>query len=275
MGISVSVLPDEGPPQLGIDLTDLDPSGSVYSVEWSVNDTDWRPATGAVELEGAGADFVREPFPPLNVEVTYRLVILSGAIPAGPMMATITVESPTAYIQDSRNPRTWVALETEKYEGHILAWGSLVSAAYEQAVDLVQVMGDTRPTASVGQRMIAGEIPLKVDRELLGETSALKTLLMSAGIYVVRGVVSDLLEPVAHVTLTASEKQMNMHMPGAGISTFDLTARQVRSFALRIAIPWWTYDTVKALWEGQSYDSVEGARPGESYAAWRRNPEPS
>ena len=274
MGISVSVLPDEGPPQVGIDLEDLDTSGSTYNVEWTIDGFTWKYVTGSKLRSGAGADFIREPYPPLNLPVTYRLTILSGDTPTGPLEATVTVPASTAFIQDARNPRMWVALELDVYEGHVLAWGSLTSAAYEQAVDLVQPIGGREPVASVGQRMVAGEVPLKVDRTITSEASELRRLLMSSGFYVVRGVPSDLLEPVATVILTVKETQANTHMPGYGISTFDMVARQVRPFTFQIAVPWWTFDVVRELWEPMTFDEVKASRPGASFTDWQRDPEP-
>ena len=54
---------------------------------------------------------------------------------------------------------------------------------------------------------------------------------------------------------------------------WHLDVTQVRPSSLAIAVPWWTYDEVKAIWVPDTYDSVKAARPGTTYLDWARSPE--
>jgi hypothetical protein len=51
-----------------------------------------------------------------------------------------------------------------------------------------------------------------------------------------------------------------------------LDVTQVRATAAAIAIPWWTYAEVAALWVPDTYDQVKAARPGDTYLDWARSP---
>ncbi|WP_143320112.1 hypothetical protein [Cellulomonas iranensis] len=190
--------------------------------------------------------------------------------------ASITVPSDVAWLQDPLAPRTAVAIRASRPEPlsggrQVLMYGSLAGATWAQAVDAVTPMGARLPVASIGQRMLAGQVPLVVSHEVAAEGGALRRLLLSAGQLVVRGLPDDLLEPVAHVTVGDVEETRY----GTGehqVSTWSLSAQQTRPVSLRVVVPWWTYDQVRDLWAGQTYDQVHAARPGDTYLDWQRDP---
>jgi len=82
------------------------------------------------------------------------------------------------------------------------------------------------------------------------------------------------LEAVAHfVVPDANEnRELRFTNPPHQVSTWDLTATQVRPLSLRIVVPYWTYAQVNALWVGNTYADVSAARPGDSYLDWLRDP---
>jgi len=52
-----------------------------------------------------------------------------------------------------------------------------------------------------------------------------------------------------------------------------LSATVVRPTAVKIAVPWWSYNQVFALWAPSSYNDAKAARPGQTYLDWLRTPE--
>ncbi|WP_163275324.1 hypothetical protein [Cellulomonas iranensis] len=201
---------------------------------------------------------------------------LDGDTPSVPATteASITVPSEVAWLQDPLAPRTAVAVHVDRLSDgdQTLMFGSLASAAWQQSVDLATPMGAALPVAAVGQRILAGQVPVRLSHAVAAEGGALRRLLLSSGQLVVRGLPDDMLDPVAHVVVgDAAETRF-----GSGshrVSTWDLTARQVRPQSLRIVVPWWTYDQVRELWAGRTYDQVTAARPGDTYLDWLRSPE--
>ena len=112
--------------------------------------------------------------------------------------------------------------------------------------------------------------------DVAAEGGALRSLLLSSGQLVVRGLpVSGLLDPVAHVAVgDATEARF-----AAGqVSQWTLTARQTRPTTLRVVVPWWTYDQVKTLIQAQvsptaTYAQVVTAMPaGKTYTDWLADP---
>ncbi|MGB2557727.1 SGNH/GDSL hydrolase family protein [Cellulosimicrobium cellulans] len=193
--------------------------------------------------------------------------------------ATITVASDTAWIQDPLDPRGAVSvrLDSNVAEGEVwLTLGSLSEAKWSQPVDLAYVEGSAYPVASVGQRVIAGEIPLNLSYEVMAEGGAMRRLLRNAGQLVLRGMPDDVVEPVAHVVVGDATEQ-RVASGSHQVATWDLTARQVRPTSMRVVVPWFTYDQVHALWQewtaGATYDQVTATRPGTTYLDWQRDPE--
>lgn len=277
MGLSVAELPEDGAPQVGVTITGLDTvAPSVISVEVSWDDGDtWHGVRGAERASVAGGAFFRDFVPPLNVDAQYRLVVHEGAVEPTPDTAQIRVDSDHAWLQDPLNPRTAVRVYVDSNvpEGGVwLTAGALAESSWAQAIDTAVPQGARYPVASVGQRLMAAEVPLVLSYEVVAEAGALRRLLLRAGQLVLRGLPDDLLEPVAHVTVGDATERRIGH--GAQqLATWDLTARQVRPTTMRIVVPWWTYDDVAALWAGTSYADATASRAGDTYIDWQRDPE--
>jgi hypothetical protein len=281
MGVSVENLPVDGAPQVGVTVTGLDavdPSVISVEVSWDGGDT-WHGVRGAQRATVTGAAFFRDFVPPLNVPATYRVILHEGSTEPSPAQDTVTVTSSRAWVQGILDPRGAVSvrLDSNVPEGDIwLTLGSLSEATWSQSVDVAHVEGSAYPVASVGQRLIAGDIPLNLSYEVAAEGGALRRLLRTSGQLVLRGMPDDMVEPVAHVVVgAASERRV-----GSGshqVATWELSTTQTRPTSMKVVVPWFTYDQVAALWQewesGATYDDVVGTRPGDTYLDWQRDPQ--
>lgn len=280
MGIAVEVLPDAGAPQVGVTVTGLSTSGdSVVSIQvsWD-NGASWHKVRGAEEATVRGGDFFRDHVPPLNVAATYRLIVHSGAVVPSPPEEKITVSSASAWIQDPLNPRGAVEVEYVRTgTGLMLMTGTAAKILRRQPVDLATVEGARYPVASVGVRQAPAGVPIALRAVAASQGALIKVmrdLLDTAGQVVIRGLPLDIpLDPVAHVVAGDVEE-----VPVVGgllgfRNDWELSVTQVRPTSMRIIVPWWTYDQVRALWAPRTYDQVKAARPGATYLDWSRDPE--
>ncbi|MFD6093971.1 hypothetical protein ACFWGN_17795 [Oerskovia sp. NPDC060338] len=279
MGISVEVLPDAGAPQVGVTVTGLSGSGeSVVSVQvsWDAGRT-WHGVRGAERVVVTGGDFFRDHVPPLNVPATYRLVVHSGAVTPSPLEATVTVPSSWAWIQDPLNPRSAVRVSPTHGEDSIrLLSASASRLTRRQPVDLATPEGARLPVASIGRRQAPSQVPIVLQDLAAAQGAlvrALDELFDSAGQVVIRGLPVEIpLDPVAHVAIPDLDESPVVGGV-VGHREWVLTVTQVRPTSMRIVIPWWTYDQVRALWSPRTYNAVKATRPGDTYIDWSRDPE--
>ncbi|WP_157257594.1 hypothetical protein [Oerskovia sp. Root918] len=279
-GLRVERLPDAGAPQAGITVTGLAPSSeSVISVQVSWDDgRSWHGVRGAERVTVTGGDFFRDHVPPLNVAARYRLVVHTGALTPLRLEDSITIESDYAWIQDPLNPRGAVQVECVRTgAGLMLMTGTAARILRRQAVDLTTVEGARYPVASVGVRQAPSGIPLALRAIAASQGTLINTmrdLLDSSGQVVIRGLpVAIPLDAVAHVT-TGDVEEIPVIGGLLGFrNDWELSVTQVRPTSMRITIPWWTYDQVRALWSPRTYDAVKAARPGDTYIDWSRDPE--
>ncbi|MBD7949585.1 hypothetical protein [Oerskovia rustica] len=279
-GLRVERLPDAGAPQAGITVTGLAPSSeSVISVQVSWDGgRSWHGVRGAEHVGVTGGDFFRDHVPPLNVPARYRLVVHKGPVTPLRLEDTITIESDSVWIQDPLSPRGAVEVECVRTgAGLMLMTGTASRIVRRQVIDITSIEGSRYPVASVGIRQAPSGVPLTL-RAVVASQGALiasmRDLLDVAGQFVIRGLPLDIpLDPVAHVVAGDVEE-----VPVVGgllgfRNDWELSVTQVRPTSMRIVIPWWTYDQVRALWSPRTYDQVEAARPGTTYLDWSRDPE--
>jgi lysophospholipase L1-like esterase len=210
--------------------------------------------------------------------------ITTGMEPSRP---TITISSDRAWVQDPLSPRTAVPVSTYRHESDAvrLMAGSAQDVSRPQAVDYATVEGSSLPVASVGVRQKPTGVPL-VLRPLLDLAAdqgalvkAIRKLFETSGQVVIRGLPDDLgLDPVAHVV--APDFVETTALGGVlGYREWRLSATQVRPQSLRIVVPFFTYDQVKAtvtdaLGGGATYADVLAALPGgETYIDVQRDPQ--
>lgn len=199
-------------------------------------------------------------------------------VPA-PTAATITVASDSAWMQDPLDPRSAVPVACVRgVDGLILLSPSAGEIARAMPADLVQVQGARLPVASLGVRQAPAGVQLHLRAITAAQgalVKALAHLVDTAGTVVLRGLPADVpLDPVAHVI--APDVRDSPVVDGLLGPRRDwvMSVTQVRAPSPRIAVPWWTYDQVRALWAGFSYDQVTVARPGATYLDWLRDPTP-
>ncbi len=196
--------------------------------------------------------------------------------------ATVTVTSDTAWIQDPLDPRGAVPVDAE-YDNGTGAWtlaSTAASVMRRQVADVVSVEGSRYPVASVGVRQAPSSVPIFLRAaSAQGEmVRRLRALFDEAGVLVIRGMHSDCpLDPVAHVIAgDIEEVPVVGGLPGFR-NDWHLVVDQVRPTSMKIVVPWFTYDQVKALWDewapASTYDQVIAARPGDTYLDWQRYPE--
>lgn len=279
MGIAVEILPDQGAPQVGVTITGLDPvATSVISVSTSTSGgVTWQTVRGADHVSVVGATFVRDFVPALNVPVTYRLVVHVGTTPT-PTQATILVPSATAWVQDPLNPAGAVAVDCWGAGAGMLALAdSFERMTRAQATDVATVQGNRLPVASVGTRQAPSRVLVHLRAVLPAQDALaadLRALLDTAGTLVLRGLpVAIPLDPVAHVVTGSVDEAPVVGSLLGERADWALEVTQVRPTSTAIAIAWWTYDEVLALWTPDTYDQVTAARPGDTYLDWSRSPE--
>lgn len=277
MGLSLEVLPDTGAPQVGITVTGL-PSGSpsVVTVERSTDGVRWEAVRGALREQVTGSDFFRDFVPPLNVPVTYRLS--TSAAVTGSTAATVTVPSDWAWLQDPLNPRAAVAVSWHHGDDAIrLLSRTAATIARRQPADVVRVQGARLPVASLGVRQAPSGVLLHLQALAAAQgalVKSLRDLFETAGTVVVRGLPPEIpIDPVAHVI--APDLDDSAVVGGVlGNNEWRFEVTQVRAPSPKIAVPWWTYDQVRALWTAHTYAQVLAARPGDTYLDWLRDPTP-
>jgi hypothetical protein len=276
LAITVGVLPEDGPPQVGVTVTGT--SGGLVDVETSWDDgATWRGLRGGGGLSTTGGSaFLRDHVPALNHPTRWRVVDGDDVAATG----EVVVPSATAWLQDPLIPRSGVPVSHVRSGDSILLLSdSVTSVQRSQMVDLVMPHGGTLPVASIGLRrgMAGALMHLRASLESQGVlVASLRDLFARAGQVVIRGLPEGLLlDPVAHVVapdLTESPVQ-------AGSVGFfcewEFTATQVRPTDLRIVVPWWTYQQVTDLWQStadNTYGEVLLARPGDTYLDWSADP---
>lgn len=278
MGIAVQVLPDAGAPQVGITVTGLDAAtASTISVHVSADGLTWQVVRGADHLVVAGAAFLRDFVPPLNVPATYRLTVHVGTTPT-PTQATLTVPSPTAWIQDPLNPAAAVAVDCWGSRAGVMALAdSFETLTRAQSSDAAMVQGARLPVASVSRRQAPSRVRVHLRAVLPTQdamAASLRTLLDTSGALVLRGLPAAIpLDPVAHVVAGAVEESPVVgDLLGERVD-WVLEVTQVRPSALSVAIAWWTYAEVAAIWVPNTYAEVAATRPGSTYLDWAQSPE--
>lgn len=277
-GISADLLTDPGPPQVGITITGLDSAASsVVSVEVTWDGQTWHGVRGGDTVAMIGGGFIRDHVPPLNVQATYRLTVVAGAVTPATLTDDILIPSPVTWVQDPLNPvlafPVYAAMPATVGQV-VLGAGSLAQATWTQPVDYATPEGANLPVASIGTRQRASEVPLVLSYNPAYDSGQVRDLLLGAGQIVVRGlpITADVLDAVAYVTVdTATEVRQGTRVQWA---TWSLTVRQVRPTSLGIVVPWWTYTEVATLWAPNTYATVRTTRPGSTYLDWARDPRP-
>ena len=269
---------DAGAPQVGITVAGMSTSTActvVVEVTWDGGDT-WNAVRCGTVIGALGSVFVRDYLPPLNTPATYRATVTGGS--TATVTAGITVSSDCAWLQDPLAPRNAIPLWGTTSGGKVLlALGSLRTLKRAQQVDTVTPLGASLPVASIGVRQAPSGIPLRLVTDIAQEGGALLKMLNAAGQLALRGLpFTGLLPPVAHVAVgDVSEERRGRR---GNVTVYTLQARQVRPISMRVIVPWWTYDQVKALVQSQvgtgaTYAAVIAAMPaGKTYTAWLANP---
>lgn len=276
--ITATQTSDPGAPQVGITVAGLSTvtaSTVVVDVSWDGGAT-WNAVRGGTITGALGSTFIRDYVPALNVRSTYRATVSIGSSEV--VTATATATSATAWIQDPLAPRNAVPLYADMSNGHILlTLGSLATATWAQRVDTAVPIGSSLAAASISVRQKVAALPLVLTYDVAAEGGALRNMLMGAGQLVVRGLSSTAtqLDPVAHVTVGDAQEA---RFAANTVAQWTLIARQVRPVTMRVVIPWWTYDQVKALVQSQvgstaTFDQVKTAMPaGKTYTQWVADP---
>lgn len=274
VAISASLLPDAGAPQAGVTVTGTPASPTAVTVE-----TSWDGGLTWVGIRGgkrviSGGDLFRDHVPALNAPVRYR-VLVAGV---WTVSAPVTIVSESSWLQDPLNPRLAVEVSCAHGGGGIsLQSPSLGTQQRRQLADVVMVDGGRMPVASIGARRAPAGVPLSLRAVIATQSQLVKDLLAlidSAGQIVIRSHHDHGLDPVAHVI--APDLQDSLVVGGlmGTYRDWQMTVDQVRPTSLRISVPWWTYDQVRALWPSSTYAAVKAARPGSTYIDWKADPTP-
>lgn len=256
-----------GPPMVVATITGV-PVGATVTVDrcWD-GGNEWHTVRGAIDVPAPGGSIVvRDWACPLNVSTWYRATLTGGDwLDSDTAVAQITVKSGTAWLQDALHPRTGIPIELRPRLAKgapMLGAGSFATASWDQPVDEVTVAGASFPVVSVGTRSRVAATPVEL-AALPGDMDDLRDLLHQAGVLLLRGAPTPVLEPIAHVTLAQVREQW---VGVDKVAIVSAVARAVREPSARITIPFDTYDSIQEhvaglLGAGRTYDEVLAATP--------------
>lgn len=258
-GLSVQAFTDAPVPRVGITVDGLSASGPSRVTVWrSTAGGQRRKVRGWNRRQVFGSDYGIDYEVPLGREVTYSLVVDTGAVIPATVTATVTLDTPTGFIQDPLLPLGAVAMSgTRAAAGPILRAAAFQSMEYAVASTQVQVMGRREPVALTGQRLAAAGISFPAFTHAAEQATALRNLLAETSLVLVRplpawGPLPDLIYTVPSVT----EELVDVSWGGA-MTRWHLAGDSVAPPSIDVLVALWTYGQVTALWS--TYDSAQSA----------------
>lgn len=286
MALTVAQTADAGAPQAGITIDGLSVvtgCAITVTVSWDGGAT-WNAVRGGTLTGILGSTFIRDYAAPLNTTATYKAVVTGGT--TATWTTTVTITSAYGWIQDPLAPRNAVPLMVSGQSSSsavMLIAPSFRSLTRAQPSDSATVLGARLPVASLGTRQAPSDVPISLRADIATQgalVNSLRTLFDQAGLLLLRGLPAIGLDPVAHVSagdLAESAVTSSTLLGVYNIWTLNVT--QVRPTSTRIVVPWWTFDQVLALVQGQlsggatTYTQVTSAQPvGKTYTQWLANP---
>lgn len=287
MAMTVAQTADAGAPQAGITISGLSVvtgCNIVVTVSWDGGLT-WNAVRGGTLTGVLGSTFIRDYVTPLNVTATYQAVVTGGT--TATYTATSTIASAYAWLQDPLAPRSAVPLvmaQAPDMSALLLIAPSFSTLPRKQAANYAMPIGARLPVASIGVRQAPAGVPLGIQADAARQGSlvtSLRTLFDTSGQVVIRGLDTHVgMDAVAHVTVGDVAESPTTSSTMLGIfQAWQMNVTQVRPVSTRVVVPWWTYDQVLALVQGQlsgaatTYAQVLAAQPaGKTYTEWLANP---
>lgn len=250
-GLTIEPILDSPGPRAGVVVDGLDASGPSRVTLWrSSPGGKRRPVRGWRNRLVYGADYVEDAEVPLGRPVTYELQVISGAVIPDVVAAVVSVPSEVGYIQDPLLPLGMIPVTNA---GDLDAAASLTNAAfaalqYEVEQSVTSILGSDERVALTGQRLAMSGVDFSVLTEAAEQSTALRNLLRSTALVLVRPLPSWGPLPDVFYTVPAVAEMPSYDAYGATLTTWQLTGDQVAPPSINIIVPIWTYADVEALW---------------------------
>jgi hypothetical protein len=261
-------------PRVDVTVTDLVPGDSVVNI-WRTADGTREPVRGARGALVNGSAYFTDYEAPLNRTLSYSVEVLSGAAAADAGTgASTTLTSSTWWIQDPLVPSSAVPLgvRSDGTGYPCLTSAALASLERKAGVQVIPVMGSTRPIAITGQRLAAAGVDFSMFTKAAEATTRLRDLLRQAPILLVReaGGIGDAL-PGALYTAVPSVVEAPKTVPlGGTLTRWELSGDTVAAPAMNILVPVWTYGDVEAIFS--TYQQAQDAKGAKTYLDDLKNP---
>lgn len=272
--ITVQPINDAPCPRVGVTVTGLSVGDHVVSV-WRTSDGDRVPVRGARAIPAVDSFYVEDFEAPLQRDLTYDLVVLSGADSGVQgVTADTLLPSDCGYIQDPLNPSTAAPVHGDQSpdgEAYFRA-GTFSSLSYRAGASLFPVMGSTLPVSIGGTRRAPADIPISMSTRSAQETTRLRNLIREAVHLVIRPLPDwgDYFPGSAtYLADTVDEQPVDVAW-GGSLTRWETTGDVVRSSSARIVTPSWTYQDVAEIFA--TYDQKQSAATGLTYLEDQKNP---
>lgn len=255
-------------PRAGVTITGLGIGDSIVTV-WRNADEERTPVQGLRRVVMNDAAFVTDWAVPLGRPVRYEVEVLSG--PGGFARATantITVDSPTGFIQDALLPQSAVPVLGEpRTNGDVyLRSPALSQLEYNADISIFKIMGSDKPMALFGQRMAEMGLDTSLGTRSAEENARLKKLLKSTAQLLFRPLPSwgdiGLSGAMYLGNAKATQVPVNVLM-GGQLTWWDLQSDVVSAPAIKVLTATWTYGDVQMLMS--TYGQKQALMAGKTY----------
>jgi hypothetical protein len=255
-------------PRAGITITGLGIGESSVTV-WRIADEERAPVQGLRRVVMNDAAYVTDWAVPLGRPVRYEVEVLSG--PGGSVRATtntITVDSPTGFIQDALLPQSAVpVLGERRNNGDVYLRAPALSALeYNADISIYKIMGSDKPMALFGQRMAEMGLDTSLGTRSAEENARLKKLLKSTAQLLFRPLPSwgdvGLSGSMYLANATATQVPVNVFM-GGELTWWDLQSNVVAAPAIKVLTATFTYGDVQLLMS--TYGQKQALMSGKTY----------
>lgn len=273
----LNILGDDPCDRVEVTVTDMVPTESTYTL-WRTVDGERQAVRGFRSVVFNTSDFAVDYEAPLGRVITYELQALAGlaqGMPASTANTTLgTATQDYGWIQDPLNPDSAMKLYGDAAPGGQinLEHDSVKSLKYPAEVNLVPIMGASKPVALIGQRSSAQNITFDMATEAELYASELRALIMQAPLLLIRPVKAwaSALPGLCYVTPPEPEEMPVNEAWGGQLIRWRFVTPLVAAPAMNVLVPKWTYGDVQALWT--TYQQAATSLSGRSYLAVKKNP---
>lgn len=208
---------------------------------------------------------------PTNRSVTYNL-LAGGSVVAS---ATITLESPYAWLQDPLQPNKCMPFTLRDSTPGMASLDSrsLKELEYRAESSLIGIMGSNRPVAFGGQRSAASGVMHRIRTYTDADAERFLNIIEEAPILLIRTLPGMRGVPaLTYLNANVQRQQFTTHLPGGQQEYWTLTGDLLAAVMQAAITGSITYDDVQQLLAGYTYDQVQAKAAATTYLDWQKNP---